>query len=151
VEVYTSRYLNFDLLSSGVVVPVRISMIDPRRLLGELPYPLKYSVRALQPERDMLGEWPRFSGGMWGKLSRIGLRAITQQLEAISKAEASKPLALLCYEDLTKGHQCHRAVVSVWWMEQTGRELEELTNDGELLSLHRLHKQTAPVLPEGAL
>lgn len=151
MEVFTSRYLNFDLLSSGLIVPVRISLIDPRRLLGELPYPLKYSIRALQPERDMLGKWPKFSGGMWEKLSGIGPEAIGRQLAAISEAEGGKPLALCCFEDLTKGHKCHRVVVSVWWLEQTGRELEELTDDGEVLALHKLHKQTVPILPEGAV
>ena len=88
-----SRFLNHDLLSSGVVVPVRISMFPPQRLIGELPYPLKYSVRALQPERNMLGEWPRFSTGMWAKLDTIGIEKIARQLAAISRAEGGKSLA----------------------------------------------------------
>jgi hypothetical protein len=41
-------------------------------------------------------------------------------------------------------------VVSLWWLEQTGHEIPELTNDGELLSLHQLHRQTAPILPKEA-
>jgi hypothetical protein len=152
VEVYTSRYLNFELLSSGVVVPVRISMFPPQRLLGELPYELKYSVRALQPERHMLGEWPRFSTGMWTKLDSIGVEKIASQLAAISRAEGSKSLALLCHEDVTRarGHRCHRVVVSLWWLEQTGHEIPELTNEGEVLPLHKLHRQTAPILPKEA-
>jgi hypothetical protein len=152
VEVYMSRFLNYDLLSSGVVVPVRISMFPPQRLIGELPYPLKYSVRALQPERHMIGEWPRFSTGMWRKLDTIGVEKIASQLAAISRAEGGKCLALLCHEDVTpaRGHKCHRVVVSLWWMEQTGHEIPELTNEGEVLSLHKLHRQTAPILPKEA-
>jgi hypothetical protein len=153
VEVYTSRYLNYALLSSGLIVPVRISMIDPRRLLGELPYPLKYSLKALQPEHSHLGEWPKSCSAMWEKLSTIGNENITNQLASIYRAEGGKHLALCCYEDVThsRGHQCHRVVLSVWWFERTGRELEEITDEGELLGLRKLHKQAAPVLSEGAL
>jgi hypothetical protein len=152
VEIYTSRYLNFDLLSSGVVVPVRISMFPPQRLIGELGYELKYSLRVLQPERHMMGEWPRFSTGMWAKLDGIGAEKIAAQLAAISRAEGGRSLALLCHEDVTpaRGHRCHRIVVSLWLTEQTGQEIPELTNDGELLSLHRLHRQTAPIVPREA-
>jgi hypothetical protein len=152
LEIYTSRYLNFDLLSSGLVVPVRISMFPPQELLGELPYELRYSVRALQPERHMIGEWPRFSTCMWRKLNTIGVEKIATQLAAISRTEGGKSLALLCFEDVTpaRGHRCHRVVVSLWWLEQTGHEIPELTNDGELLSLHQLHRQTAPILPKEA-
>jgi hypothetical protein len=153
VEIYTSRFLNYDLLSSGVVAPVRISMFPPQRLLGELPYELKYGVRALQPERHMIGEWPRFSTGMWTKLDTIGVEKIASQLATISKVEGGKSLALLCFEDVTRarGHRCHRVVVSLWWLEKTGYEIPELTDDGELLSLHKLHRQTAPILPREGL
>ena len=124
MELYTSRYLNFNLLSSGVVVPVRVSMFPPQRLLGELPYDLKYSVLELQPEWHMVGEWPKFSTGMWRKLNTIGVEKIANQLAAISRAEGGKSLALLCFEDVTRarGHKCHRVVVSLWWLEQTGNE-----------------------------
>ena len=151
MEIYTSRYLNFDLLSTGLIVPVRISLLDPRRLLGELPYPLKYSVRALQPERSHLGEWPKTCSMMWEKLGGIGIEKISAQLAAIARAEGGKPLALCCYEDVTLPNQCHRTVLSVWWFEQTGRELEEITDDGELLGLRQQHRQTSPALPKGAL
>jgi hypothetical protein len=152
VEVYTSRFLNYELLSSGAVEPVRISMFPPQRLLGELPYELKYSVRALQPERHMIGGWPKFSTSMWRKLDTIGVEKIASQLAAISRAEGGKSLALLCFEDVTpaRGHRCHRTVASLWWLAQTGSELEELTNAGEVLRLYQLHRQTAPILPKEA-
>jgi hypothetical protein len=152
VEVYTSRFLNYELLSSGAVEPVRISMFPPQQLLGELPYELQYSVRALQPERHMIGEWPKFSTSMWRKLDTIGVEKIASQLAAISRAEGDKSLALLYFEDVTpaRGHRCHRTVASLWWLAQTGSELEELTNAGEVLRLHQLHRQTAPILPKEA-
>jgi hypothetical protein len=46
-RLFTARYLAENALTSGEVVPVRISMFPPQRLLGELPYELRYSVRAL--------------------------------------------------------------------------------------------------------
>jgi hypothetical protein len=152
VDIYTSRYLNFELLSSGLVVPVRISMFPPQRLLGEFPYELKYSLKALQPEWHMVGEWARFSTGMWRKLDTIGAEKIAAQLATISKAEEGKSLALLCFEDVTqaRGHRCHRVVASLWWLEQTGSEIPELTDEGELLNLHKLHRQTAPIVPREA-
>ncbi len=127
-------------------------MFPPQPLLGELPYELKYSLRALQPEWNMIGEWRKFSTGVWGKLNTIGAEKIAAQLAAISEAEGGRSLALLCFEDITRerGHLCHRTVVSLWWLEQTGREIPELTDDGELLSLHKLHRQTAPILPREA-
>ena len=42
-----------------------------------------YSVRALQPEGHMIGEWPRFSTGMWRKLDTIGVEKIASQLAAV--------------------------------------------------------------------
>ena len=127
-------------------------MFPPQRLLGELPYELKYTVRALQPERHMIGEWPRFSTGMWAKLNTIGVEKLASQLTAIFRAEGGNSVALLCHEDVTqaRGHRCHRVVVSLWWLEQTGHEIPELTNEGEVLSLHKLHRQTAPIVPKEA-
>jgi hypothetical protein len=89
---------------------------------------------------------------MWAKLDAIGADKIASQLAAISEAEGGKSLALLCFEDVTRarGHRCHRTVVSLWWMEQTGLEIEELTDGGEVLGLHRLHRQTAPIVPREA-
>jgi hypothetical protein len=48
-----------------------------------------------------VGEWPRFSTGMWAKLDAIGAEKIAGQLAAISRAEGGKDLALFCFEDVT--------------------------------------------------
>ena len=100
----------------------------------------------------MVGEWPKFSTGMWAKLNTIGVEKIAAQLAAISRAEGGKSLALLGFEDVTlaRGHRCHRVVASLWWLGQTGQEMPELTDEGELLGLHKLHRQTAPILPRDA-
>jgi hypothetical protein len=143
VEIYTSRYFNYELLSSGLITPVRISMFPP---LMELPYQLKYSVRALQPERSMIGEWPRYSNGFWRKLERVGMEAIARELAEIRRTERGRPLALLCYEDLMRGHRCHRVIFSLFWEQHAGERVHELTDEGEVLALEQLHRQTAPIL-----
>jgi len=70
-EVYTARYFSENLLASGVVVPVRISLI-PSASLIPLSYPIEHEVRVLMPERRMYGEWPKFSPEFWRHLDDVG-------------------------------------------------------------------------------
>jgi hypothetical protein len=147
-RVYTARYAASGLLSSGKLVPVRISMFPPIIPLG---YEVAEEVRDLEPERSMLGEWKHYSTEYWRKLDAIGPERIARQLSAISGRHLGKPLALLCYEDLTSSDRCHRAVLAFWWYEQTGLEMPEITDDGELLGLHDLHRQTMPVVPRSVV
>jgi hypothetical protein len=146
-EVYTSRFLAKDVLASGIVVPVRVSMYPPEPLLGELPYTLKHTVRDLIPERTMHGDWRKFSPLFWKKLEHVGPEKIVAQLAAIGAQHDGKPLALLCFEDLLKGQRCHRVIISAWWQERTDRRIPELTPDGELLGLDQLHHQVQPMRP----
>ena len=147
-EVYTSRFLAKDVLASGMVVPVRVSMYPPQPLLGELPYELKHTVRDLIPERTMHGEWRKFSPLFWEKLEHLGVEKIASQLAAIGARYDGKPLALLCFEDLLKGQRCHRVIISAWWRERSGQEVCELTNEGEVLKLEQLHHQVMPLRPK---
>jgi hypothetical protein len=147
-EVFTSRYFAEEVLSSGLVIPVRISLRSPQSLGIELPYPLEHGILALAPERDMLGEWDKLSPAMWQKLEAIGVEAIVEKLAAISEANENKALALLCWEDLRRPTKCHRTTVSLWLETATQRPVPELTDDGELLGLADLHRRTAPVLPQ---
>jgi hypothetical protein len=146
-EVYTSRFLATDVLASGTVVPVRVSMYPPQPLLGELPYAIKHTVRDLIPERTMYGDWRKFSPLFWEKLEHLGPEKIAAQLTAIGAKHDGKPLALLCFEDLMKGQRCHRTIISAWWHERTGQGIPELTHDGELLGLDQLHHQVQPMRP----
>lgn len=145
-ELYTARYFAENVLSSGVVVPVRISMYPP---IIPLNYPVEHEVGALMPERPMIGEWNKFSPMFWKKLDHIGPERIAKELAAISRQHDGKALALLCYEDVTpaRGHKCHRVVLSVWWHGVTGWKMPELTDDGEVLELHQLHRQVMPLRP----
>jgi len=114
-ELYTSRYLAGDVLSSGLVVPVTISMYAPEPLLGPLRYPLEHEVRDLMPERWMHAKWHKFSTTFWRHLDGIGIEKIAAQLSTISAQHESLPLVLCCYEDLLKAQKCHRVIASAWW------------------------------------
>jgi hypothetical protein len=147
-EVYTSRYMASDVLSSGLVIPIRVSLYPPQPLIGELSYELAGTVRELIPERRMYGDWREFSPTFWRHLDWIGPEKILAKLGAIGAEHGGKPLALCCYEDLLKGQMCHRTIFSAWWREQSGREVCELTNEGEVLKLEQLHHQVMPLRPK---
>jgi hypothetical protein len=147
-EVYTSRYIAHDVLSSGLVVPVRVSMYPPEPLMGELPYGLAHTVRELIPERRMYGDWREFSPTFWRHLDGIGPERVLARLRTISAEHEGKALALCCYEDLPRGQMCHRVIFSAWWQEQSGQEVCELTNEGEVLKLEQLHHQVMPLRPK---
>jgi hypothetical protein len=145
VEIYTSRFLNFELLSSGVVVPVRVSMHPP---LIPLPYELEETAWSLVPEPWMTGEWPWLSPTYWCHLDGQGTQKIGKELEDISERHGGRPLALLDHEDPTKGHRSLRVVFATWWEENTGQEVPELLDDGQILHYSQLHRRTRPKTPK---
>jgi hypothetical protein len=149
-EVYTARYLATDVLSSGAVIPVRISMYPPEPLLGAaLPYQVGHTVRELIPQRHQHGDWRKFSPLFWNHLDETGPEKIAFRLAAIAAQDAErKPLCLLCFEDLQRGQLCHRVIVSAWWREHTGQGIYELSNEGEVLTLEQLHHQVMPLRPK---
>jgi len=129
---FTSRYFAEDVLSTGKVVPVRVSYEAPIIPLG---YPLEEIAETLVPEFAMLGEWDHLCQTYWHKLDTLGVERIGEELAGISDRHDGRPLALLDYEDLVRGLRTHRIVFSVWWEEQTGQAVLELTNDGQKLHL----------------
>lgn len=146
-EIYTARYLSYDLLSSGLVIPVGISMLRPP---FDLPYELAAKPRILRPEWAMCGDWWKFSPMFWKKLEGLGPELIARRLGEISRANGEKAVALCCFEDVSKdrGHKCHRTVFSFWWEEVSGYKVYELTNEGEILDHYDLHKQSLPIRPK---
>lgn len=141
-KLYTTRFLATDVLMSGVVEPVRVSMFPPKM---DLPYEIEHTAWDLRPIKSMMGSWPQFSGEYLEKLDKDGITLIADRLDKIAGNSENKPLALLCYEDLTRGQGCHRHIFGVWWEEKTGDVVYELTNDGELIHPLNLHRQV-PVM-----
>jgi hypothetical protein len=71
-------------------------------------------------------DFPEFERRYKARLDRHGPEAIREQLTAIWRRHGERPLALLCFEDLTKGQRCHRRLFAAWWHEQTGDGIPEL-------------------------
>jgi hypothetical protein len=145
VDIYTSRFFNYDLLSSGVVVPVRVSMHPP---LIPLPYELEETARSLVPEPWMAGAWPWLSPTYWNYLDGQGVGMIGKELEGISRRHGGKPLALLDHEDPTKGHRSLRIVFAAWWEANAGQAVPELLDDGQTIHYSQLHGRTRPKRPK---
>ena len=144
-QLFTSRYFAEDVLSTAEVVPVRVSYEAPIVPLG---YTLEEIAETLVPEFAMLGEWDHLCQTYRHKLDTLGVERIGEELSAISDRHDGRPLALLDYEDLTRGLRNHRVVFSHWWEQRTGQAAFELTNDGEKLHYSRLPKQVQPKLPK---
>jgi len=142
---FTCRYFAEDVLSTGEVVPVRVSYEAPIIPLG---YPLEETAETLVPEFAMLGEWDHLCQTYRHKLDTLGVKRIAEELSAISDRHDGRPLALLDYEDLTRGLRNHRIVFSAWWEEQTGQAVHELTHGGEKLHWFQLPRQVQPRLPK---
>lgn len=131
-DIYTSRYFAYDVLSSGLLIPIRISVYPPTRI--PLPYSLDYRLPSITPERWMDGVWSKYASGMWFKLNEHGVSLIAKELIKISEDNDQLAVALLCYEDTRPGGDfCHRLVFQGWFEEKTGIVIPELTNDGELI------------------
>ncbi len=96
----------------------------------------------------MAGEWPWLSPTYWDYLDSQGAQKIGKELEAISERYRGKPLALLDYEDLAKGHRSLRVVFAAWWEENAGQVVPELLEDGQILHYSQLHKRTRPKRPK---
>lgn len=143
-QLFTSRYLAEDVLSTGEVVPVRVSYEAPIVPLG---YPLEETAETLVPEFAMLGEWDHLCQTYRHKLDTLGVEMIGEELAEISERHDGLPLALLDYEDMMRGLRNHRIVFAHWWEQETGQEVFELTNDGKKLHHSQLLRQVQPKPP----
>ncbi len=92
---YTSRYFNDDLLESGEVIPVGISMEPP---IIPLSYDIIDGPDFLKPTYEMMrvGEWSMYSPFFLVSLERIGIENVSEWLKQASRWHDNKPVALLC-------------------------------------------------------
>lgn len=144
MRLFTARYFAQDVLTSGAVVPVFISVSPP---VIPLPYEVVRGPESLLPDHWSLGEWRELSRAYWSKLDALGVERIAGELAEISEHHGGLPLALLCYEDLLKGDLCYRAVFSEWWEHHTGEQVLELLEGGgrrHHTTLHRRLKVKRP-------
>ena len=144
-ELYTSRYFAERVLSSPELVPVRVSLDPP---IIPLSYPLEEVAPLLILPLGIFGDSPKLNPAYWEHLDRIGLAAIAGELNEISARHGGKPLALVDYEDLQRGHGSHRVVIGAWLEEQTEQPVLELTDDGQRLHYTELPEQAQPIIPQ---
>lgn len=140
-RLYTARFLATDVLTSGEVVPVRVSMFEPVVPLG---YELRECAWSLVPEEHMEGEWPWLSPAYWGLLDERGIGAIAEELAEISGRHGGRPLLLMDHEDVTRGDRSLRLVFARFWEERTGEPVLEIADDGTKLHYRQLPKRTRP-------
>ena len=141
-DLVTSRYFAEGVLTGGGVVPVRVGYEAPIVPLG---YSLEETAEALVPEFAMLGEWGRFCRTYLHKLDALGVERIGEELAEIIDRHGGRPLALVDYEDVVRGH---RVVFAAWWEEKTGQAVLELTEEGQRLHHSLLPRRVRPKLPK---
>ncbi len=126
MRLYTSRYQNGETIVGSGLVPVGITVGRPRM---RLPYTVAAYVSELAPTGRLfrIEDREQFEPAFRAKLNRLGVDAISQRLEAISREHDGRGLVLLCYEDVREpGTWCHRQVAAAWLGEKLGIEVPEL-------------------------
>jgi hypothetical protein len=115
--------LHAEGLSPGFV-PVRISLGTARWLPWAAKCP---AVHELMPygllKRPPLAQ-DEFESRFIARLDKAGVETIQARLDEIYE-EYARPLALLCFEDLSAGEFCHRRMFADWWFHHTGQEVNE--------------------------
>lgn len=140
--IYTARYFASDVLISGDLVPVRLSVEEPQELGIELPYELEV-VPALLPEPDMGDEWRPASRRYWSQLGALGVKGVSAELQTVSERYGGKPVALCGFEDLEAPNHSYRSVFVKWWHEQASPDeesIKEITEDGRELRFKDFNK-----------
>ena len=87
-------------------------------------------LRLLAPSKEAfaLRDDDEFDEAYVAGLEEIGVEKIAASLRRISDEHGSKPLALLCYEDVHAGQACHRRTLARWIEEKTGQGVPELVS-----------------------
>ncbi len=120
MKVTTSRYANQKVIEASGLVPIGITVGQPK-------FPLKYAkvdVRTLAPDPQSLGRanWPV---AYRRKLDGLGTDVVRRVL---NEAGGGRDVVLLCFECLALDGEdsCHRRVFAEWWETHTGERVEEL-------------------------
>jgi hypothetical protein len=120
-DLATSRYQAGDLILASRLVPVGISIGEPKFPLG---YPLLFFRRLAPWGLREIGDEAEFTLSYRDQLDAIGLPAIRRDLHRLSTDHDGRGLVLLCFEP--PGVFCHRRVFAAWFEEQTGEHVPEL-------------------------
>ena len=125
------------ILASGRL-RIGVTAYNPRRL----SYKLDERASFLAPSKSLLAAYRSeqiddegFDRRYLEHLDNVGIVVIRKSLELIAKRGESSRLVLLCYEDVSKGLNCHRRTFADFWEQQTGQAIPELAATAIQLSL----------------
>jgi hypothetical protein len=120
MKVTTSRYANQKVIEASGLVPIGITVGQPR---FSLRYD-KVDVKALAPDPQSLKR-ANWAVAYRRKLDGLG---VDQVRHLLGEAGNGQDVVLLCFECLAVHGEdsCHRRVFATWWEKHTGEEVEEL-------------------------
>jgi len=105
-------------------VPVACSLLLPRWLPEAQTWPRCW--RVTPRFSYWRAGWPdEFWASYSAQLERYGARRIAQALHHIGAEAGAFRLVLCCFEPVAA--DCHRQMLSDWWLLRTGERIEELT------------------------
>lgn len=117
MKIYTSYYANTKKLIKNNIMPVSVSVFNPKRLKNDI----RVSLRYLAPRYNMLkmGE-EEYTPKYLDILKNTNPKRVIEDLE---QATQGQDCALMCYEIPTDF--CHRHLIADWLNEKTPFEVEE--------------------------
>lgn len=107
------------------VVPVRISLGGPRFIAGAARFP---AIHELMPRGLFrVDDRAEFTRRFFARLDTIGVDVVQQRFDELHAAFGDRPLALCCFEDLTRPREwCHRRTWADYWRQRTGAVVHDL-------------------------
>jgi len=120
MKVTTSRYANQKVIEASGLVPIGITVGQPK-------FPLRYAkvdvlTLALDPQSLNRKDWAVVYRRMLDGLGTDLVRRV------LGEAGGGRDVVLLCFECLAQHGEdsCHRRVFAEWWETHTGERVEEL-------------------------
>tara|TARA_R110000824_G_scaffold295738_3_gene484037 strand:- start:2578 stop:2979 length:402 start_codon:yes stop_codon:yes gene_type:complete len=117
MKIYTSYYGNTKKLIKNNIMPISVSLFNPKRLKNEVRYSLKYLAPRYKmfkmTEEQYIPEYIKI-------LQHINPKRV---IEDLKQATQGKDCALMCYEIPTDF--CHRHMIADWLNKKTKFEVEE--------------------------
>jgi hypothetical protein len=121
VPIATSRYQASDLIRASGLVPVGISIGEPK---WPLTYTPVYMKEAAPWGLREIADNDVFEERYVARLDQLGIDLFRKRFEQISAANDGHGLVFLCFEK--PGEFCHRRIFARWIEQQTGHLVPEL-------------------------
>lgn len=117
MKIYTSYYSQTKRLQKNNILPVSVSLFNPKYLKNEIKCSLKY----LAPRYKMMKmSVEQYKPEYVKILSSINPSRVIEDLKQAGKG---KDVALMCYE--SPGQFCHRHMIAEWLNKKTKFEITE--------------------------